>query len=161
MNMAHPRCPIDPGDGWTKPGDAWKLFAIDLFDRESEPHLDEEGVGLKAGLKALWKRMLNEAVQDDGQATFTDFALRVESRGGSHSFSIRRESGLNAPLGKLRAWRNEPNLLDALAAVHARIILDSKRWDGGSVMQHAESEPILQLAASLESVGALLKELRP
>lgn len=94
---------------------AWELWSSDTFDRESPPSVEGSFDTLEAGLRALWKKTLSEAVQDDGRPTFTEFTLR-----GQPSVFLPRDPFENPELAVLRA-RMLANgaYLDALVAAHA------------------------------------------
>lgn len=97
--------------------DAAVLWSSDFFDRESPPSLEERCPTLEAGLASLWRHVLTEGVQDDGQPTFTDFTLKVPGR---RPVSLPRHPSSNPELARLR-WRlrnDEPRLLRRLAALH-------------------------------------------
>ncbi len=93
----------------------WELWSSDTFDRESPPSVEGSFDTLEAGLRALWKKTLTEAVQDDGRPTFTEFTLR-----GQPSVFLPRDPFENPELAVLRA-RMLANgaYLDALVAAHA------------------------------------------
>ncbi|MFZ5439565.1 MAG: hypothetical protein ACOZQL_06135 [Myxococcota bacterium] len=92
-----------------------ELWSIDLFDRDSPPHLDGTFTSELAGLEALWRAVLLEGVQDDGRPSFTDFTLRT-TRG---RVSLPRDPLQNPELAVLRARRHEPRFFQRLAALHA------------------------------------------
>lgn len=94
---------------------SWSLFALDLFDRESEPHLDQRGSGLERGLLALWQKTLEEGVQDGGAPTFT--AFRLDLAGGRQE-DIPRDPRANPALAALRAQRHDPEVLEGLVREH-------------------------------------------
>lgn len=58
----------------------FELWSNDLFDRESAPSLEGTFSSLPDGLVALWRKTLEQGVQDDGRPTFTEFSLRGEGR---------------------------------------------------------------------------------
>lgn len=76
----------------------FELWASDLFDRESEPSLEGTFSALRDGLVALWRKTLEQAVQDDGRPTFTEFSLRGDGR----TRSLPRDPFRNVHLGVLR-----------------------------------------------------------
>lgn len=94
---------------------AWELWSSDTFDRESDPSLEGSFDTLDAGLRALWKKTLFEAVLDDGRPTFTEFSLR-----GQPSVFLPRDPFENPELAVLRArlLANE-HFLAQLVTVHA------------------------------------------
>ena len=51
----------------------FELWSNDLFDREAEPTLDGRFPTLNAALRELWRRVLEEGIQDNGTPTFTAF----------------------------------------------------------------------------------------
>jgi hypothetical protein len=93
-----------------------EIWSNDLFDRESDPSLESRHAELDDALRALWKLVLEQGVQEDGQPTFTDFQLRLEGR---PSVFIPRDPSRNPELALLRSLRHEPDFYGTLASVHA------------------------------------------
>lgn len=93
----------------------WEVWSSDTFDRDSGPQLEGAFDTFEQGLRALWKKTLSEAVQDDGRPTFTEFSLR-----GQPSVFPPRDPFKNPELAVLRARMvaNEA-FLDELVKVHA------------------------------------------
>ena len=104
----------------------WTLWAYDYFDRDSERSLEAEGTGLRSGLEALWSHVLEEGILDDGRPTFTWFDLeaddttpsKIENQKSKMSFSIPRNPLQNPELGRMRGWRTESALIQAIARAH-------------------------------------------
>ncbi|MDA1013512.1 MAG: hypothetical protein O3A00_03545 [Planctomycetota bacterium] len=103
----------------------WEIWAHDRFDRECPPQKELTGRGLVSGLRELWRRHLIETVQPDGQTGFIHFNLRCASR-------YVAISGPESQWVSLKSWTNNnadsdgemgEQLLEALAAAHARLIL--------------------------------------
>lgn len=93
----------------------YELTSTDLFDREAPPSLEGTFAALEVALAALWKRVLEEGVQDDGRPTFTDFLLR---RPQGKSVSLPRDPFHNPELAQLRACRHDKEFFGRLASVH-------------------------------------------
>ena len=91
-----------------------ELWSNDTFDRDAAPHLEGRFADARAGLERLWRAVLSEGVQDDGQPTFTDFTLRLPGR----AVSLPRDPFENPELALLRARRHEVRFVERLAALH-------------------------------------------
>lgn len=93
----------------------WEVWSSDTFDRDSGPTVEGTFDTFEQGLRALWKKTLSEAVQDDGRPTFTEFSLR-----GQPMVFLPRDPFKNPELAVLRARMvaNE-GFLDDLVKVHA------------------------------------------
>lgn len=76
----------------------FELWSSDLFDRDSAPSLEGTFNSLPDGLVALWRKTLEQGVQDDGRPTFTEFSLR----GGGRTRFLPRDPFRNLHLGVLR-----------------------------------------------------------
>jgi hypothetical protein len=117
------------------------------FDANAEPSVNEEGQGLRTGVQRLWRRVLEEAVQDDGRPTFTDFSLRV----GGRTLRVPRDPSRDLELARLRAWRRVVSVVPTLASVHS----DAFRLDPALLML-----ALLREAPSAASLGDQLGPLR-
>ena len=78
---------------------SWEIWYTDSFDRDADPAREATGTGRVAGLETLWRKTLDETVQDDGKITFTHFTLWQDGRRGP---AIPVDPLSNAELGKLR-----------------------------------------------------------
>lgn len=93
----------------------FQLWSRDLFDRESAPFLEASFERLGEGVTALWRKVLDEVIQDDGRPTFTDFTLEGEGR----VLWIPRDPFENPVLAELRRRaRGEPDFLERLVTEH-------------------------------------------
>ncbi len=98
-----------------KPTVSWQLWSNDYFDRDSRPCLELEGQGLVAGCAALWQKVLEEGIMDDGRPTFIGFMLQSQQG----QFIVPRDPLMNMELARLRMWRDCAKLIDLLAVVTA------------------------------------------
>lgn len=98
-----------------KPTVSWQLLSNDYFDRDSRPCLEQEGQGLVAGCAALWQKVLEEGIMDDGRPTFTGFMLQSQQG----QVIVPRDPLMNRELARLRKWRGCPELVNLLAAATA------------------------------------------
>lgn len=94
----------------------WQILSFDMFDRESEPSIDEAGELLSAGLAALWRRYLKEGIDENGRDTFTAFRLRVLPSGPI--YDMPRGSQWAIAARRLRQWAVSPAHLAKLASHH-------------------------------------------
>lgn len=93
---------------------AFELWSSDLFDREAEPRLELKADTLRDGLLALWRKTLEEGVDDQGRPTFTAFTLR----GARLRLSLPRDPSKNPQLAELR-WRlGENDFLWRVVTLH-------------------------------------------
>lgn len=53
----------------------WQLIAVDKFDRNTPPQVDQKNIGLVSGLFHLWEKTLDEGITDNGKKTFIEFQL--------------------------------------------------------------------------------------
>jgi hypothetical protein len=90
----------------------WELWSWDYFDRDSAPLCDARGRGRVDGVATLLRATLDEGLLDDGRPTFTWFELRIAGR---RNLSLPRDPLMNPELAKLRAWKDDPGLIDAVA----------------------------------------------
>lgn len=95
----------------------WQIWYYDYFDRDREPSLEAEGIGLAEGLTVLWRKTLDEAFCDDGRPTFTSFIFKCSPP----IEDIPRDPLRNPELGRLRIWRHDPGVLEAIVHAHARV----------------------------------------
>ncbi len=115
----------------------WRLWYSDFFDREAGASFEAEGVGLMAGLEALWSKTLAEGIQDDGRPTFTWFDLEVEGVWQR----IPRDPFANPEIARLREWREVEGLIPALARAHlSRLETGGAAWILAAVRESAEVE---------------------
>lgn len=99
----------------------YELWSTDLFDRDSEPMLEASFSRLDEGLSSLWRKVLDEMIQDDGRPGFTDFSLRGEGR----VVSIPRDPFENPLLAELRRRaRADTSFLPRLVAEHQQRFRD-------------------------------------
>ena len=101
----------------------WRIWAVDYFDQESAPSLEEEGAVLADGFESLWGKVLEEGIMADGRPTFTWFELRLEGDPAfGHSAEklarIPRDPLMNVELGRIRGWRGVVGLIPAVARAH-------------------------------------------
>ena len=121
----------------------WRLWAYDYFDRELERSLELEGEGILAGLEELWRKTLEEGVQDDGRPTFTWFDLQLPEDWAR----IPRDPFENPELGRIRGWREVEGLIPMVAQTHLA------RLDSGG------AEWVLSAARETGSSGDFLRRL--
>ena len=79
----------------------WQLEYDDRFDRDHVVSIDKAGVGITAGLVALWETTLREGIDAQGKRTFSVFCLRWDEGYASIPIHFAEPS---AALAKLRAW---------------------------------------------------------
>lgn len=103
------------GLGHIGPVPTYELWSSDLFDRESSPSLEESSERLERALESLWRRVLEQGVQDDGQPTFTEFQLRSAT---GPVASIPRDPLNNPELALLRRFRGKRGFCAMLARAH-------------------------------------------
>ncbi|MBL8917285.1 MAG: hypothetical protein JNJ54_00365 [Myxococcaceae bacterium] len=93
----------------------FELWSRDLFDRESAPFREATFARFADGLTALWRKVLDEVIQDDGRPTFTDFSLEGEGR----VVWIPRDPFENPVLAELRRRaRVEADFVERLVTEH-------------------------------------------
>lgn len=118
------------------PDAAWELWYQDAFDRDSPRQVETTGVGLIAGLLALWHRHLFETVLADGARGFSRFNLWWQQ--ARQSVEV---TGDWAGQVRLRTWALENEaLLQDVAALHHRLLRAGQT-----------SAPILEAARNAES----------
>lgn len=94
------------------------LWSQDTFDREAEPHRDATYASLSEGLAGLWRAVLREGILHDGRASFTRFSLEADAR----RVQVPVTPFDNPELVALRERVHEPGFLEALVAVHTRVL---------------------------------------
>lgn len=77
----------------------WQLWVEDRFDPQSHRRVEKEGVGLIAGLKALWDAHMREGISPEGRETFSKFNLW--SKDLDQSFEIQENA---AAMEKIHGW---------------------------------------------------------
>lgn len=93
----------------------FELWSRDLFDRESAPFREATYARFDEGLTALWRKVLDEVIQDDGRPSFTDFSLEGEGR----VLWIPRDPFENPVLAELRRRaRAEGDFVERLVTEH-------------------------------------------
>jgi hypothetical protein len=158
----------------------YELWAMDTFDRESDPSVDVRGEGLEAGLAELWRRVLREGVRDDGRATFTSFTLVLTDRDTTGRTDLGVQPSDNRALADARRClygepgpgqeRDAPRtveplpeprerqILSALARAHATLLEDSPRSAAGW-QPHSPAARILATVAGACDADDLLARL--
>jgi hypothetical protein len=133
-----------------EPGD-WELISQDLFDRESAPRRDAHGGDAQHGLELLWRKVLDEGVQDDGRPTLTAFGLRLPGR----RVDLPRDPLSNPGLAKLRGWRSLPGLIEALASSTRSSPAEAPSVVVALAKNAPGEEPLLEQLRMLRNVLAL------
>ncbi|MEK7466433.1 MAG: hypothetical protein AAB074_03370 [Planctomycetota bacterium] len=94
-------------------GRAWTLWYSDTFDRESAPSEEVRGTGTLRARVELWRRTLGEAVQENGNPSFSRFWVWLEAP--REPLSMHFEDGRPLGAAVLRSWCSDPERLDLLA----------------------------------------------
>ncbi|MDP1829656.1 MAG: hypothetical protein Q8L48_40700 [Archangium sp.] len=132
-----------------------EIWSNDLFDREADPSLESGHAELDGALRALWKLVLEQGVQDDGQPTFTDFQLRLEGR---PSVFIPRDPARNPELALLRSLRHEADFYGALASVHASQL--GRAFDFGPFLDLGPPSETVKIADVLRGALSITEPLK-
>ncbi|MBL8914393.1 MAG: hypothetical protein JNM17_27050 [Archangium sp.] len=95
------------------------LWSHDTFDRDAEPMRDATFETEALGFEALWRAVLDQGIQGDGQATFTRFSLELSDR---RRVDIPVGPFENPHLLELRERRREPGFLKMVAELHVELV---------------------------------------
>jgi len=129
----------------------WELWSTDVFDRDAPPMHERAVASRRAGLEALWRAVLREAIQHDGKATFTDFSLRGPA---GPTLRIPRDPFQNPELAHLRARLEEPDFTSRLAELHERLLEAPFSFAPFLALPVALPQPVTQVALALaKSLG--------
>jgi hypothetical protein len=147
-DMTEEMTPTDPA-----PSARWQLWYEDRFDRETPRRIEQSGVGLLAGLMALWRHHLRDTVKQNGQLGFSRFNLWWQDERRSLAIEGDREGQR-----RLRDWTygdgdtatppGTAALLAAVALTQAHLHLAGQT-----------AAPILEAAAASATPEALLARL--
>jgi hypothetical protein len=157
MADPHPKCMISRDSHWD---------LVSQTDRAQPYGPVAHGEGLEAGIRALWKHMLKDGVDDDGRATAARFALALDGKDSARFVvEVRASAGAHGGLARLREWMKQPTtalpVLDAIGTAHAGLLYASERWGQEQLSVGAESEPIRMFAEVIDDPGVLCRALRP
>jgi hypothetical protein len=125
------------------------------------------GQGLMAGLRKLWRRTLDGAIDDRGDAQFPAPMLELSGLvGPGRLVAVAVLPQGNSTLLRLRAFvrgARGPLVLEQLAASHLRLLQASPRWSSSDpeLDPAAESLTPLTLASLLDEPEALMRALKP
>ena len=142
---------------------SWQLWYSDLFDRESPPSLEASDTNILKGLYALWRQTLREAIQDNGNASFSRFHLTWGNSGASRVDIVVNPFN-NPALLKLRQWAgfmsqpqagNADEILSRLAQRHYELLRTSPRWQASAIDWAAEARNLLALVERITDPNAL------
>ena len=137
---------------------AWQLWYGDMFDRESSPSLETSGTDIVRGLYELWRHTLQEAIQENGSATFSRFYLTWGNT-AAERVDVLVEPFNNLSLLKLRQWTGldsrqaegeDSQRLMRLAILHADLLKQSRRWQAPAIDWSAESRELLARLEAME-----------
>ena len=133
---------------------AWQLWHTDTFDTDSPPFLQASGTDIVAGLYELWFHTLNEAVLENGSASFSRFHLTWGDT-ASARVDVYVEPFHNPSLLKLRQWvqlayddksseeEQGKAIILSIAQRHYELLQKSSRWSFSAIDWSAESKELL------------------
>jgi hypothetical protein len=145
----------------------WQLWYSDTFDLDDPPSVQISGTDIVQGLYELWFHTLNEAVLDNGNASFSRFHLRWGNT-ASTRVDIYVKPFNNPSLLRLRQWarhafQNQSGeeevqgkaILWRLAQLHYELLQKSNRWQASTIDWSAESKEILVRVEACQEAGEL------
>lgn len=153
--MSAPGCPIDPDVSWA-------------LERHTSAGTERtEGSGLASGLRALWRFTMREGVDAAGQASGASAVLLLapgKSLGPRGRVAVAVAPAGNTVLLRLRSFLETARgvlVLEQLANAHARLLLQSGRWNVADPDPAAESLAPLTIASLLDDPDSLIRALKP
>ena len=143
------------------PTSTWQLWHSDTFDRDSVPSLQASGSNIIQGLYELWLHTLNEAILENGSASFSRFHLTWGNTAAAR-VDVFVKPFNNLSLMKLRQWaglssQNQTSeedrreaLLLRLTQLHYERLQNSNRWKASAIDWSAESRELLAHVESMK-----------
>lgn len=134
------------------------LWSHDTFDREAEPSRDATFEREEHGFEALWRAVLEQGIQGDGQATFTRFSLELSDR---RRVDIPVGPSENPHLVSLRERRREPGFLKMVAQLHLERV--DRAFDFAPFLALGPPEILQKIARALAvplSIGGAFERVK-